>query len=218
MKTSAYLSLTALALASLTAPAGAATIVLNSGTPYSETVHTNSAGSGTSLTTKTKPGMISVLLNSVDGINVGNGDGVASVTGLGSGQGNGFSALLIDPATGFSALQFKAEDFSDQRASALNIKVNFLNAPSQLFTSIGMPSNGKLDVLASGSEVMDSIELYGLINAAGNAVKFKAVKEMSFDAVSGGVPEPAAWAMMLAGFGLAGAAVRRQNPRRTRLA
>lgn len=218
MKIPASFALAAFALASATTPAGAATIIVNNGAPYAETVHTNNAGSGTSLTTKTKPGMISVLLNSIDGINVGNGDGVASVSGLGSGQGDGFAALLIDPATGFSVLQFKAEDFANQRASAFDIKVNFLNAPAQIFNGISLPSNGKLDVLASGAEVMDSIELYGLVNAAGNALKFKAVKEMSFNAVSGGVPEPAAWAMMLAGFGLAGAAVRRQGARRTVLA
>jgi legume-like lectin family protein/PEP-CTERM motif-containing protein len=34
----------------------------------------------------------------------------------------------------------------------------------------------------------------------------------SFDPVTGAVPEPAAWAMMLAGFGLVGGALRRRTP------
>ena len=37
------------------------------------------------------------------------------------------------------------------------------------------------------------------------------VSEVQF--LGGGVPEPAAWAMMLAGFGMAGAAMRRRNDR-----
>lgn len=36
--------------------------------------------------------------------------------------------------------------------------------------------------------------------------------EVTGDAVAAGVPEPAAWAMMLAGFGLVGGAMRRRSP------
>jgi hypothetical protein len=37
------------------------------------------------------------------------------------------------------------------------------------------------------------------------------VSEVSFFSPAGGVPEPATWAMMVTGFGLAGAALRRRN-------
>lgn len=192
------------------APAQAATVFLNNGAPYSEVVHANSAGSGTTLNTKTKPSAILTLLTSADGLDVGNGDGVAIISGLGTGGGNGFSSLLIDPVTGFSIMQFKIEDFANQRAKNLNIKVNFVGGGSQTSAGFGLPSNSKIDVKAGAGEVMDSIQLYGLMNAAGSALKFKDVKQISFDAVQGGVPEPASWAMMLAGFGLVGAAARRR--------
>ncbi len=212
-----YLSsvLLGLGVVGAAAPAQAATVILNNGAPYSEVVHANSAGSGTTLNTLTKPGSILTLLSSVDGLDVGNGDGVAIVSGLGSGGGNGFSALTIDPITGFSVMQFKIEDFANQRASNLDIKVNFVGGGSQIFSGFGLPSNSKIDVLAGAGEIFDSVELYGLVNAAGAALKFKDVKQISFNAVQGGVPEPASWAMMLAGFGLVGAAARRRSAPRT---
>ncbi len=198
-------------MAAAIAPAQAATVFLNNGAPYAEVVHANSAGSGTTLNTLTKPGAIPVALSSVDGLDVGNGDGVAIVKGLGSGNGNGFSALLIDPSTGFSVMQFKIEDFANQRARNLNIKVNFVGGGSQVFSGFGLPSNSKIDVMAGASEVLDSIELYGLVNQAGGSLKFKDVKQISFDPVMSGIPEPASWAMMLAGFGLVGGAARRRR-------
>ena len=198
-------------IAATFAPAQAATVFLNNGAPYAEVVHANSAGSGTTLNTLTKPGAIPVALSSVDGLDVGNGDGVAIVKGLGSGNGNGFSALLIDPLTGFSVMQFKIEDFANQSADTLNIKVNFVGGGSQIFSGFGLPSNSKIDVMAGASEVLDSIELYGLVDQAGGSLKFKDVKQISFDPVMSGIPEPASWAMMLAGFGLVGGAVRRRR-------
>ncbi|OSZ71882.1 hypothetical protein CAP39_00345 [Sphingomonas sp. IBVSS1] len=38
-----------------------------------------------------------------------------------------------------------------------------------------------------------------------------ALDDLTFDATPGGVPEPAAWAFLLAGFGLVGVAARRQR-------
>jgi hypothetical protein len=119
--------------------------------------------------------------------------------------------LLIDPSTGFSVMQFKIEDFANQRARNLNIKVNFVGGGSQIFSGFGLPSNSKIDVMAGASEVLDSIELYGLVNQAGGSLKFKDVKQISFDPVMSGIPEPASWAMMLAGFGLVGGAARRRR-------
>ena len=193
------------------APVQAATVFLNNGAPYSEVVHANSAGTGTTLNTLTKPGAIPVALTSADGLDVGNGDGVAIVKGLGSGDGNGFSALLIDPSAGFSVMQFKIEDFANQRADTLNIKVNFVGGGSQIFSGFGLPSNSKIDVMAGASEVLDSIELSGLVNQAGGSLKFKDVKQISFDPIMSGIPEPASWAMMLTGFGLVGGAARRRR-------
>lgn len=196
----------------------AATLVFNDGSPYSEVVHANSAGSGATLHTRTKPGSYDVDLHSADGIDVGNGDGVANVTGTGGGQGNGFSSLLIDPLVGFSVIQFKIEDFGGRiKGNNLDILVNFLGgAPSQSFLNVALPSNNKFDIFADGSEVFDSIVLSGLTGFDGDdpvSLKFKSVKQISFDVASIGnpVPEPATWAMMILGFGLIGSAMRRRQ-------
>lgn len=213
MQKKPYVLLAVLGAVGAVLPAQAATIVYNNGAPYDEVVHANSAGSGTTLNTLTKPGSIPVTLTSADGLDVGNGDGVAIVKGLGTGTGDGFSALLIDPATGFGVMQFKIEDFANQRAQTLDIRVNFEGGAFQIFDDVALPANSKIDVLAGAGEVMDSILLYGLLDGAGAALRFQDVKQISFNAMQGGVPEPASWAMMLAGFGLVGASARKRTAR-----
>ena len=42
---------------------------------------------------------------------------------------------------------------------------------------------------------------------------FKEFKQAAFSSIAGGVPEPATWAMMLVGVGLAGAQMRRSRTR-----
>ena len=209
----AKILLAATMLAGSVGAAQAATIVLNNGAPYSEVVHANRAGSGTTLNTLTKHGDIPVALYSADGLDVGNGDGVAIVKGLGNGQGDGFSALLIDPSVGFSVMQFKIEDFGSDHAHDFDIQVNFVGGSSQTFSNYLLPNNSKIDIFAGPGEVLDSIKVYGLMSAAGAPLKFMDVKQISFDPVArGGVPEPASWAMMLAGFGLVVASMRRRKP------
>lgn len=213
MLKTAKILMTATMLAGGFGAAQAATIVLNNGAPYAEVVHAAAAGSGNTLNTLTMPGNIPVQLYSADGLDVGTGNGVAIVKGLGNGQGNGFSALLIDPSVGFSVMQFKIEDFANEGGHDFDIQVNFVGGGSQTFSNYLLPANSKIDIFASPGEVLDSIKVYGLMNAAGAPLKFMDVKQISFDPVArGGVPEPAAWAMMLAGFGLVGASMRRRKP------
>lgn len=212
MRTIAKALMVATAFAGLGTAGHAATVVLNNGSPYAEVVHANSAGSGTTLNMLTMPGGIPVQLFSADGIDAGNGNGVAIVKGLGNGQGNGFSSLLIDPSVGFSVIQFKIEDFAQQSGHDFDIEVNFVGGGSQTISNFLLPSNSKIDIFADPGEVLDSIRVYGLLNAAGAPLKFMDVKQISFDPVrGGGVPEPASWAMMLAGFGLVGGSMRRRS-------
>ena len=79
-----YLSsvLLGLGVVGAAAPAQAATVILNNGAPYSEVVHANSAGSGTTLNTLTKPGSILTLLSSIDGLDVGQLEGLGGVERL----------------------------------------------------------------------------------------------------------------------------------------
>ncbi len=198
--------------------ANAATIVLNNGQPYTYVVHANSAGSGTSLNLVTMPGGHLVNLSSPQALDVGNGNGVAQASG--NPASAGFSEATIDPLLpilGFSVIQFKIEGPNGsprERGRDLDITVNFVGGGSQTFSDFALPANDKIDIIAQGSEVIESVRLFGLINGAGNAANFDALKQISFEAVFApvsGVPEPAAWALMLGGFGIAGSALRRRK-------
>jgi hypothetical protein len=206
---------------SLGSQAHAATIVVNSGQPYDEMVHANGAGSGTTLDTMTKPGGYHVNLTSADGISVGTGDGVAIVSGLGSGQGAGFSSLFIDPLVNFSVMQFKIDDFGGKvKGDNFDLLVNFVGGGSQTFLNYSLPANDKIDIFAGLNELLDSIVVSDLRGAKGQSLKFKDIKQISFDAVlpAGGVPEPATWGMMILGIGLTGGAMRRKQNSAVRFA
>jgi hypothetical protein len=195
--------------------ASAASIVLNNGNPYAEVAHANSAGSGSSLNLLTQPGGITVNLSSADTLDAGNGNGVAIVRGAGPGQGYGFSSIVVDPLTGFSVIQFKIEDLGgQQQGNDFDILVNFVGGGSQSFLNYLLPTNSKIDIFAGAGEVLDSIQLSGLVNGNGAARRFKDIKQISFNAVipNNTVPEPATWALLIAGFGMVGSAMRRRRP------
>lgn len=185
--------------------AQSATVILNNGAPYDYVVHANGAGSGTSLNLHTKQIESSVIYSSSDTIDVGNGDGVAQATGVG---GNGFTDITVDPALDFTVIQFKLEGpTGNDPGHDFDILINFVGGGAQTISDFLLPPNDKFDILAGPGEVMTSITFSGLRNAAGDAQDFRALKQVSFNAA---VPEPATWTMMLGGFGVIGAAVRRR--------
>lgn len=200
-----------LSIAGIAGSAGAATVVFNDGSPYDEVVHANSAGSGTNLATKTKPGGYTTNLFSVDGLSVGNGDGVAIVSGLGSGQGDGFFNLLIDPLVDFSVIQFKIDGFGGQSPATLDFRVNFAGGGFQDILDVAVPNNNKFDIFAEGQEIFDSILIGDLRSGSGDLLRFKDVKQISFDVAAPGVPEPATWGMMILGIGMIGGVLRRRQ-------
>ena len=188
-------------------PTLAATIVLNNGTPYTYVVHSNSAGSGTSLLLHTKQIESFVTYSSSDTIDVGNGDGVAQATGVGR---NGFTDLTVDPVLNFSVMQFKIEGpTGNNPGHDFDLLVEFVGGGTQTISNILLPPNDKLDVFADPGEVMTRITFLDLRDGAGASQDFRALKQVSFEAVT--VPEPATWAMMLGGFTLLGAATRRRR-------
>lgn len=188
--------------------AQAATVVLNNGAPYDYVVHSNSAGSGTSLNLHTKQIDSLVVYSSSDTIDVGNGDGVAQATGVGQ---NGFTDITVDPFLDFSVIQFKLEGpTGNDPGIDLDILINFVGGGSQTISDFVLAPNDKFDIVAGPGEIMTSITFSGLRNAAGAAQDFRALKQVSFDAAAV-IPEPATWALMLGGFGLIGASVRRRR-------
>jgi hypothetical protein len=66
----------------------------------------------------------------------------------------------------------------------------------------------KSDYSLTGRAIVDAGDTY---NTAAGTFSFRGVAETAtFQAELGGVPEPATWALMIAGYGLAGAALRRR--------
>lgn len=219
---------TLVALAS--SPVNAATLVtLSSATAgLTQKVHTNNAGAGASLTLISLPGNYLVDVSTSGGtIDVGAGFGFAQVNGS-SGPNSGFSNLTVTPQSpllGFSGAHFKIEALSTKgrngsAADNFDLLVNFQGGGSQTFTNVILPANDKFLLSAQGTEVISSFTFLDARLANGGATQFRALKQLSFNGVLAGnaVPEPGAWALMLAGFAMAGAAMRRRAPSRLVLA
>lgn len=210
MKSTILYRAAAISAVMLPAQVYAATIVLNNGSPYDYVVHANSAGSGTSLNLHTKPIESSVIYSSSDVIDVGNGDGVAEAIGTG-GPNSGFADITIDPALNFTIMQFKIDGPTGNDPSHdFDLLVTFVGGGTQTISNILLPSNDKLDLVAGPGEIIDKITFLDLRDAAGASQDFRSLKQVSFNAANA-VPEPATWALMLGGFGLIGAAVRRRH-------
>jgi len=193
--------------------ANAATVILNNGAPYDYVVHNDNAGSGNSLALTTKQVASLVTYSSSDMLDAGAGNGVASVTGIGKA---GFSNILVDPDLNFDVIQFKLEGPNGQDAGTnFDILVTFVGGGTQIFLDQLLPSNSKFDILAGAGEMISSVAFSDLRTDAGALVNFTALKQVSFDAATGSVPEPSSWAMILVGFGAIGLASRRRSAART---
>jgi hypothetical protein len=100
-----------------------------------------------------------------------------------------------------------------------------------VYHSAGTGAGEYLTVAFAGAKTLSKIQIYGrgdccatrdfydvTIYGAGNAVLFSGQLDartagnasILFDAPSGGVPEPASWALMIMGFGASGALLRRR--------
>jgi hypothetical protein len=121
----------------------------------------------------------------------------------------GASSFVIAPNTGQLLFQN-------------NVGYNFANTSSSSFSftqgkwylasvTLGPSIVGTL-YDSDGVTALGSLVGTGLVNGAGGGVAVRSFDGVSFDTISlARVPEPASWAMLIAGFGLTGAAMRRRR-------
>ncbi len=202
-------------MAMAAASAQAATIQYLPGPNYAEKVHGDHQASNKNVTLKTDTSKYLVDFSADEKLNP-NGNGFASLDG-------DFSWLTIDPQTvGMSKLGFTLKADGKNDDFKFNILVNFVGGGSQVLDGL-LKNNGKVDIWAQGNEVIESIKIYNLTGKDGRHRKsydFDDIKHISFNAVQptvSAVPEPATWAMMILGFGLAGTAVRTARRQQTNM-
>lgn len=115
---------------------------------------------------------------------------------------SGWNTLTIEPdlnAFGFTALDFSV---MLNGKGSITVDIYFLDGTSPVqFTSSSFNGNTDFTVLAGAGEILKSITVSG---------DLKQVKQLDIALVPAPVPEPATWAMMIAGLGLAGAMLRRR--------
>jgi hypothetical protein len=145
------------------------------------------------------------------------GFGFALIDGAPTFDSITFDAL--NPLLGFQSFQFMVLDSNELNSNpAPTFKISWttnLGAGSQ-FVNLSGNKNYQLD--AGLNEIIETITLSNLTGYTGNGQEtvggqpgsFAQVKQLSFEGVSA-IPEPATWTMMIAGFGLAGAALRRRR-------
>jgi hypothetical protein len=110
-----------------------------------------------------------------------------------------------DP-TAFNDFTFRGQDLVANQDFTVTVADN--NGGTQTFTFNGGNANadfGRLGIISLDGETIQSVTV-------SNPGGFKEFKQPAFS-TGGAVPEPATWAMMLVGVGLAGAQMRRSRAR-----
>lgn len=111
-----------------------------------------------------------------------------------------FTQTLATPAQAFSFL------FSGLPATGASLKLNFVGGTSEtvnLYTAAGNQTSGRLTFHRDGGT-----------NPSITSVVFGALTSnvsYNIDSLASAAPEPAAWGLLIVGFGMAGAALRRRS-------
>lgn len=135
---------------------------------------------------------------------VGNIDGTDFLvwSGINTNMGPTFTLTFDAPVTAF-AFDFNDRDSTDRYGITLSTGEAFYNPPFATLTGSGF--FGLLSDQAFTSVT------FALVGAPGGILEPFGIDNVRSNAGVAAVPEPASWAMMIAGFGLAGAALRRRG-------
>jgi hypothetical protein len=122
------------------------------------------------------------------------------VKGLNGTNPGSFEQTLATPAQAFSFL------FSGLPATGASLKLNFVGGTSEtvnLYTAAGNQTSGRLTFHRNGGT-----------NPSITSVIFSSLNSnvsYNIDSLASAAPEPAAWGLLIVGFGMAGAALRRRS-------
>ncbi|MDZ7588662.1 MAG: PEPxxWA-CTERM sorting domain-containing protein [Parasphingorhabdus sp.] len=146
--------------------------------------------------------------------NYGNGFGNALGGANGAGGVNNFDSVIFTFNAPIYAFGFDDLDLTGGTSEYANVRVNLVGGGSELF-SFTDPDNlfttGQFFGFASAT-ALQSVEIWSS-NDPGGAVGGRAnlIDNLAISRIAPGIPEPGTWAMMIFGFGMAGAAMRQKR-------
>ena len=171
-------------------------------------VHSSGTQSATTVFGFLSPGTpLGVTISSLSNLDT-NGSGHAVIDGPGA---TGFDDLAIFFTNGerFNAIEFNIAAFGQGNSSA-NGKVSYFLSGNNTNVADGFfnftAGNGNNNIRIYG----DNNELFRRLEFDATAGTYASIRQIDFGGVVA-VPEPATWAMMLTGFGVAGLAIRRRR-------
>lgn len=122
---------------------------------------------------------------------------------------NGFANQLVGFDLSDAGLAFTSTEFRLFGGTATQATLTFIDTAGQVFqNTFTIPTNGFFNALAADGQLIDSFS----IAANGTIGDIRQIRLGGVTLISP-IPEPGAWALMILGFGSAGALMRRRRQR-----